>query len=96
MTGISTQTTTPIAPTWEANQILQQATIAPASLTESNLIVLLQAKDHKAFSVLYDHYAPTLFAITLKIVLVPSLAEEVLQEAFVQIWRSIQVERHFW
>lgn len=89
MTGISTQTSTPIAALRDANMILQQATLAPTSLKESELVVLLQAKDAKAFSVLYDHYAPILFAITLKIVPVRSLAEEVLQEAFVKIWRNM-------
>ncbi len=76
------ETSTPIASKRSVNE-------RNCSLTERELIVLLQAKDAKAFSVLYDRYAPTLFSITLKIVPVSPLAEDVLQEAFVKIWRTI-------
>ncbi len=56
---------------------------------EVDLIVGLQNKDNKAFAVLYDNYAPALLGIIVKIVRDEAEAENLLQDAFVKIWRNI-------
>lgn len=43
--------------------------------------------DRKAFARLYDLTAPRLYGLSLKICREASVAEDVLQEAFVRIWR---------
>ncbi len=45
--------------------------------------------DQEAFGQLYDRYSATLYGIILKVVKEDARAEEVLQDAFVKIWRSI-------
>lgn len=56
---------------------------------EVDLIVGLQNKENKAFAVLYDNYAPALLGIIVKIVRHEDEAENLLQDAFVKIWRNI-------
>jgi RNA polymerase sigma-70 factor (ECF subfamily) len=43
--------------------------------------------DQQAFSTIYDHLAPLVHGIILRIVRDPSQAEEVTQEVFVELWR---------
>ncbi|MDO1451599.1 sigma-70 family RNA polymerase sigma factor [Rhodocytophaga aerolata] len=56
--------------------------------TEQELISLLQAKDKKGFDLLYQLYSKSLYAIALKIVHSPPLAEDVLQDSFLKIWTN--------
>ena len=50
------------------------------------LIARTASGSHEAFQTLYERTSPRLFAIALGIVKENQLAEDVLQEAFVQIW----------
>ena len=59
------------------------------SYSEQDLINALRARDGKAFSYLYDHYSGSLYAIILQIVHSPEIANDVLQDVFVNIWRKI-------
>jgi len=52
-------------------------------------ITAIKAKDKKAFADLYDKYSGALLNIILRIVNNQELAEDVLQEAFLKIWRNI-------
>ena len=44
--------------------------------------------DKKVFSNLYDSYSPALYGIILKIVRQEDIAEDVLQESFIKIWKK--------
>ena len=57
---------------------------------EQELIAALKAKDNKAFSYLYDHYSGSLYSIILQIVKAPEVANDILQEVFISIWRKIE------
>lgn len=57
--------------------------------TETELVALLKSKDEKAFNYLYDNYAGALYGVVLKIVGNEAWANDVLQEAFIKIWRSM-------
>lgn len=50
----------------------------------------MQNRDNKAFAYLYDNYAAALYSIILQIVNDAELANDVLQEVFVNIWRRIE------
>ncbi len=50
----------------------------------------LRARDQKAFSYLYDHYAGALNGVVSGIVSSPETAEDVLQQVFVNVWRRIE------
>jgi len=58
---------------------------------DENLTRMLQAAgrgDQRAFKALYDRTAPLLFGIVLRILRNRATAEEVLQDAYLRIWRS--------
>lgn len=57
----------------------------PEALTE--LLKRIAGQDEKALRALYDLVSPKLFALALRILVKREWAEEVLQEAFVNIWR---------
>lgn len=56
---------------------------------EQELILSLKAKDEQSFSYLYDNYSGALYSIVLQILPDKELANDVLQEVFVNIWRKI-------
>ncbi len=43
--------------------------------------------DESAFAELYDHLSPIVYGVVLRVVRNPSLADEVTQEVFLEIWR---------
>lgn len=58
--------------------------------SEQELVAGLRARDQKAFSYLYDHYAGALNGVVSGIVTLPEAAEDVLQQVFVNIWKRIE------
>lgn len=50
----------------------------------------LKERDRKAFSYLYDNYAGALHNIILQVVSEQELANDVLQEVFINIWKKIE------
>ncbi len=52
------------------------------------LIVRLKEQDPKAIGELYDAYGGALYGVVLRMVRSPELAEQVLQDTFVKVWRS--------
>ena len=56
---------------------------------ETALVNALRAGEKQALEKLYSSYAPALLGIISKIVKQEDLAEDVLQETFLKIWRSI-------
>jgi RNA polymerase sigma-70 factor (ECF subfamily) len=59
-----------------------------SALLEKHIVELLQERNEKAISLLYDHYADTLLGVANKVVRDPELAQDVLQESFVKIWKK--------
>ena len=57
--------------------------------TEQELVALLEQRDDRAYSYLYDNYAAALNGIICPIVNDDELANDVLQEVFVNIWKKI-------
>jgi RNA polymerase sigma factor (sigma-70 family) len=57
---------------------------------EQELVLSLKAKDQQSFSYLYDNYSGALYSIVLQVVPDKELANDVLQEVFVNIWRKIE------
>ncbi len=50
-------------------------------------LLRLRAGDQRALEELYDRYSPLLYPLALRIVQAPAEAEDVVQEAWLQIWR---------
>lgn len=58
--------------------------------TEQELVSLLKDRDSKAFGYLYDNYSGALNSIILQILNDVELANDVLQEVFINIWKKIE------
>ncbi len=59
-----------------------------STLIERHIVSLLAEKDDKAISLLYENYGETLFGIAYKVVKDDELAQDVLQESFIKIWKK--------
>ena len=57
--------------------------------TEKELISSLKCNNRDAFEYLYDHYAPALYGIIMKIVKDEEKAADVMQDSFLKIWKNI-------
>ena len=57
------------------------------SSIEKEIVHLLQNGDKKAISLLYENYADALYGVIRKVILDEDLAQDVLQETFVKVWR---------
>lgn len=63
--------------------------ILPLNYTEEKLVAELKQGSAKAYSLLYDQYAPTLFGIISRILCDTEVAQDVLQDVFIKIHRKI-------
>ncbi|MDG1570760.1 sigma-70 family RNA polymerase sigma factor [Robiginitalea sp. M366] len=59
-----------------------------SKLLEKHIVELLGEGNEKAISLLYEHYGDTLYGVALKVVRNEALAQDVLQESFVKIWKK--------
>lgn|SRR5581483_3678484 len=67
----------------------------PTTYTEQELVLALKKKNNQAFAFLYDNYAGALYSIIKQIIIDNSeLANDVLQEVFINIWRKIDTYDH--
>lgn len=57
--------------------------------SEQELVKLLQQRDDQSFSYLYDNYSAALYGIINQIVTDKEIANDVLQEVFINIWKKI-------
>ena len=64
-------------------------TLSSADIETAELVELLKQKSRQGFAMLYDKYAPYLFALSFRIVRDKAAAEDVLQEVFVKVWKHI-------
>jgi len=55
---------------------------------EKEIVYLLSKSDKRAISLLYEYYADSLYGVILKIVTDEHVAQDVLQESFVKIWKN--------
>ncbi|MEN1785079.1 MAG: sigma-70 family RNA polymerase sigma factor [Bacteroidota bacterium] len=59
-----------------------------STLLEKHIVELLKERDEKAISLLYDHYADTLYGVAHKVLKDEALAQDVVQESFIKIWKK--------
>lgn len=71
---------------------LNAAVAAPAD-TDTQLVRRVADGDAPAFEQLYTLYAPAIFNYTLRLIGEPAVAEEILQEVFLVLWRSARTFR---
>lgn len=56
---------------------------------EKELVERLKSGDKAAFEEAYDRYSPTLYGIVLNIIHDEQQAQDILQDAFVKVWKKI-------
>ena len=57
--------------------------------TEEELVSLLKSKNIEAYNTLYDNYSASLYGIITRIIPAEEIAQDVLQDVFIKIWKSI-------
>ncbi len=58
-------------------------------ISEQELVSLLKSRSEEGYRLLYKHYAGALFGVVMKIVQEEEVAQDVLQDTFVKIWKNI-------
>ncbi|MDX2196694.1 MAG: sigma-70 family RNA polymerase sigma factor [Cytophagales bacterium] len=58
-------------------------------VSEDELIIRLKKLEKSAFEMLYNTYIDALFGVTLQIVRSVPLAEDVIQDSFIKMWKNI-------
>jgi RNA polymerase sigma-70 factor (ECF subfamily) len=60
----------------------------PSELDDATLLALVQRGDEGAMASLFDRYSKVVYSVALRVLRDPASAEDVLQEIFMQVWRS--------
>src|ERR1700735_9836 len=60
----------------------------PSAEDDATLLALVQRGDEQAMASLFDRYSKVVYSVALRVLRDPASAEDVLQEIFMQIWRS--------
>ncbi|GGK26618.1 DNA-directed RNA polymerase sigma-70 factor [Yeosuana aromativorans] len=55
---------------------------------EKDIVSLLEKGDKKAITLLYEYYADAIYGVILKVISDEDVAQDVLQESFVKIWKN--------
>ena len=58
-------------------------------MTQEEVLTLIYKKEERAYTILYDMYSKSLFAVITNLVKDREEAEDILQEVFVKIWKNI-------
>ncbi len=56
--------------------------------SDSSLLALIQRADEDAMACLFARYSKLVYSVALRVLRDPAAAEDILQEIFLQIWRS--------
>jgi RNA polymerase sigma-70 factor (ECF subfamily) len=57
-------------------------------ISEESLVALVASGSQEGFRILYDNFSAALFGVIERIVVDQNQAEDILQEAFLKIWRN--------
>jgi len=60
----------------------------PSSLDDATLLAQVRRGDEHAMASLFDRYSKLVYSVALRVLRDPASAEDILQEVFMQIWRS--------
>jgi RNA polymerase sigma-70 factor (ECF subfamily) len=62
---------------------------ATATVDAATLVQMLKSKSERGFDLLYDKYSGALYSILMKIVRRTDVADDLLQDVFLKIWKYI-------
>ncbi len=55
---------------------------------ENQIVEMLHQNDKRVIAIIYDQYAPPLYGVVLRIVQSEEIAQDVMQDSFVKIWKK--------
>ncbi len=58
------------------------------SKLEQHIVSLLKENDQRAIPLIYENYSSALMGVILKVVKDEAMAEDVLQESFIKVWKN--------
>lgn len=64
------------------------STALAAAQLDSDLLARVQRGEESAMAAIYDRYSKIVYSVALRVLRDPSSAEDILQEVFMQMWRS--------
>jgi RNA polymerase sigma-70 factor (ECF subfamily) len=65
------------------------STAEPKSFkTDASMVSAIRSRDESAMAHLYDRYSPIVYSVALRVLGDTGAAEDILQEIFLQLWRS--------
>lgn len=67
-----------------------EMTMANVQIDSAELVSMIVSKNERGFHILYDRYCGSLYGILLKIVNRTEIADDLLQETFIKIWKHIE------
>src|SRR5579875_3388520 len=70
------------------NRPMDMQSSSPGAEDDFALLEATGRGDEAAMATLFDRYSRIVYSVSLRVLREPSLAEDVLQEIFMQIWRS--------
>lgn len=65
-------------------------TLATPDTGAANPVAPLVLRDERALEALYDRYSTAIYSLALRIVHHPEVAEEIVQETFLRVWRGAE------
>src|SRR5580692_10330000 len=60
----------------------------PSTGDDASLLAQVRTGDEQAMASLFDRYSPVVYSVALRVIRDPASAEDILQEVFMQVWRS--------
>jgi RNA polymerase sigma-70 factor, ECF subfamily len=63
-------------------------TSSRSSQDDATLLALVRRGDEHAMATLYDRYSRIVYSVALRVLRDPASAEDILQEIFIQVWRT--------
>ncbi len=85
MTAANVFTTQPL----HLSPFITQKRVTATFVDSATLVQMIKSGNEKGFHLLYDNYSGALFGILKKLVHRTDVAEDLLQDAFVKIWKNI-------
>lgn len=67
---------------------LPNSTALAAAQLDADLLGRVQRGDESAMAAIYDRYSKIVYSVALRVLRDPASAEDILQEVFMQMWRS--------
>jgi RNA polymerase sigma-70 factor (ECF subfamily) len=78
----------PVVPRTQDRQAAAAKETEPMQMEDAELLEAVASQDQSAMAALFDKYSRLVYSIALRVLREPDLAEDVMQEVLLQVWRQ--------